>query len=243
CRSQSISFPLSASRDSVLMALTFSHSQSKFCLPSGGCFHLCVPVPALAPEIQRIHGVSFASRGGHGHNPFQPDKFIHPLLLSCECRRHVTRASADVPDYLPATWADSRQKRAIGPRLDFTAEETVQCQLQALKCNNEPHQDHGVEVMYRFAGFDPFERSNYFGTAFDLGQFERFRRIFHHSTYRVLLSHKEIKILSSLYVNENCFKQRVWTRGSRPDEEEIFEFTMVQRVGGYFDGYWLTESL
>lgn len=97
--------------------------------------------------------------------------------------------------------------------------------------------------MYRFAGFDPFERSTYFGPFFDLGQFERFRRIFHHSTYRVLLGHKERKMLSSLFVEENRFKQRVWIRGSRPEEEEIFQFTMVQRVGGSWDGYWLTESL
>jgi len=33
-------------------------------------------------------------------------------------------------------------------------------------------------------------------------QFERFRRIFHHSTYRVLLGHKERKIMSSLFVEE-----------------------------------------
>lgn len=97
--------------------------------------------------------------------------------------------------------------------------------------------------MYRFAGFDPFERSAYFGPHFDLGQFERFRRIFHHSSYRVLLGHKERKILSSLWVKENRFKQRVWVQGTRPTEEEIFEFTMVQRLGGCWDGYWLTESL
>ncbi|KAL6313088.1 hypothetical protein AAG906_006689 [Vitis piasezkii] len=78
--------------------------------------------------------------------------------------------------------------------------------------------------MYRFAGFDPFERSTYFGPFFDLGQFERFRRIFHHSSYRVLLSAG----LDSR---------------TRPEEEEIFQFTMFQRVGGSWDGYWLTESL
>nr|DAD27058.1 TPA_asm: hypothetical protein HUJ06_028526 [Nelumbo nucifera] len=100
-----------------------------------------------------------------------------------------------------------------------------------------------MDFLQQFAGFDPFERSTYFGPFFDLGQFERFRRIFHHSTYRVLLGHKERKILSSLWVKENRFKQRVWIRGSRPEEEEIFQFTMVQRVGGSWDGYWLTESL
>lgn len=87
---------------------------------------------------------------------------------------------------------------------------------------------NSILLLLQFAGFDPFERSTYFGPFFDLGQvsnvnifshyagdnvcvdsihicqvqFERFRRIFHHSTYRVLLGHKERKILSSLFVVE-----------------------------------------
>ncbi|XP_062164326.1 uncharacterized protein LOC133871008 isoform X3 [Alnus glutinosa] len=127
---------------------------------------------------------------------------------------HLTsrfRASADVPDFLSTDWLESRKKRPFGPRLNFSAEEAVQCQLDALKYNDQPRQDYGIEVMYRFAGFDPFERSTYFGPFFDLGQ--------------------------------NRFTQRVWIRGSRPEEEEIFQFTMIQRVGGSWDGYWLTESL
>nr|POE67046.1 hypothetical protein CFP56_75659 [Quercus suber] len=143
------------------------------------------------------------------------------------------RASADVPDFLSADWVESRKKRPFGPRLNFSAEEAVQHQLDALKYNDQPRQDYGIEVMYRFAGFDPFERSTYFGPFFDLGQFERFRRIFHHSTYRVLLGHKDRKILSSLFVKENRFKQRVWIRGSRPGEEETFQFTMAQGYAGF----------
>ncbi|XP_047322322.1 uncharacterized protein LOC124926185 [Impatiens glandulifera] len=153
------------------------------------------------------------------------------------------RASADVPDFLSADWLESRRKRPFGPRLSFRAEEAIRYQLDALKFNDRPSQDYGIEVMYRFAGFDPFERSSYFGRFFDLGQFERFRRIFHHSTYRVLLGHRESKILSSLWVEENLFKQRIWILGARPEEEDVFQFTMVQRIGGSWDGYWLTESL
>ncbi|XP_027190157.1 uncharacterized protein [Cicer arietinum] len=125
--------------------------------------------------------------------------------------RTLFKVSANVPDFLSADWFESRKKKPFGPRLDFTAEDAVHHQLQALKYNDQPRQDYGIEVMYRFAGFDPFERSTYFGPFFDLGQ--------------------------------NKYKQRIWVRGSRPEEEEIFQFTMVQRVGGCWDGYWLTESL
>jgi hypothetical protein len=37
--------------------------------------------------------------------------------------------------------------------------------LQALRDNNVPRVDHGIEVLYRFAAFDPFQRSHYFGCA------------------------------------------------------------------------------
>ncbi|KAJ1264198.1 hypothetical protein BS78_09G244700 [Paspalum vaginatum] len=156
-------------------------------------------------------------------------------------RVSASAASSDVPDFLSSNWLETRERKPFGPRLNFSAEEAVQYQLESLKYNDQPRQDYGIEVMYRFAGFDPFERSSYFGRQFDLGQFERFRRLFHY--YRVLLGHKERKILSSLWVEENRFKQRVWVQGARPEEEEIFQFTMVQRVGGSWDGYWLTESL
>ena len=35
--------------------------------------------------------------------------------------------------------------------------------MQALQLNNMPYSNHGIEVAYRFAKFDPFERSQYFG--------------------------------------------------------------------------------
>ncbi|XP_062164325.1 uncharacterized protein LOC133871008 isoform X2 [Alnus glutinosa] len=148
---------------------------------------------------------------------------------------HLTsrfRASADVPDFLSTDWLESRKKRPFGPRLNFSAEEAVQCQLDALKYNDQPRQDYGIEVMYRFAGFDPFERSTYFGPFFDLGQFERFRRIFHHSTYRVLLGHKDRKILSSLFVKELLC---LYELKNRTDSRRGFGYEEVgQRKKKYF---------
>jgi len=156
-------------------------------------------------------------------------------------RRPFRILAADVPDFLPTTW--TTPNKPLGPTSYLTAEEATLTQLDALQNNDNPYPDHGVEVMYRFAGFDPFKRSQYFGPFFDLGQFERFRRIVHHSSYRVLLGHTDRRILSSLFINEHCFKQRVWIGGARPGEEEVYEFTLVQRVGGNWDGYWLTDSL
>ena len=98
----------------------------------------------------------------------------------------------------------------------MTAEEAISCQLGALRENDQPHPDYGIEVMYRvkvlnywenvflyifilgrgmrknlfhscsvwisqFAGFDPFERSVYFGPSFDLGQVK------HSDPFQILL--------------------------------------------------------
>ena len=41
----------------------------------------------------------------------------------------------------------------------------VHALMQALRDNNVPRVDHGIEVLYRFAAFDPFQRSHYFGCA------------------------------------------------------------------------------
>lgn len=174
---------------------------------------------SFCPSLSSSQSVSLFSKS----KPLNGDNRATTVSL-----KSCVRASADVPDFLSANWLETRRKRPFGPRLNFSAEEAVQCQLDALKYNDQPRPDYGIEVMYRFAGFDPFERSTYFGPFFDLGQFERFRRIFHHSTYRVLLGHKDRKILSSLFVKEDRFKQRVWIQGNRPEEEETFEFTMVQ---------------
>eukprot|EP00245_Coleochaete_scutata_P006091 TRINITY_DN20224_c0_g1_i1.p1 TRINITY_DN20224_c0_g1~~TRINITY_DN20224_c0_g1_i1.p1 ORF type:complete len:240 (+),score=41.98 TRINITY_DN20224_c0_g1_i1:99-818(+) len=174
---------------------------------------------------------------------------FHPLPLKKHMNqsyrmRDTTVLNMDIPDFLPSAWTKDRQERKpVGPSVELTAEEAVERQLLVLRNNDTPRPDHGVEVMYSFAGFDPFQRSRYFGHVYDLGQFERFRRIFHHSSYRALLNHQEHVVLSSFYPSERCFKQRVWVRGARPGEEETFEFTLTQRLGGHWDGYWLTESL
>ncbi|DBB17849.1 TPA: hypothetical protein ACH3X3_002867 [Trebouxia sp. C0006] len=116
-------------------------------------------------------------------------------------------------------------------------------QLQALQQNDLPTAGHGVEVLYRFADFDPFARSCYFGVNKDLGQFERFRRIFHTPYYSVLLSHLHYTPLSSLQVSELQWKQRVWVKGYKGSEEGVFEFFMVKRLGGRYDGTWFTRQL
>jgi hypothetical protein len=147
-------------------------------------------------------------------------------------------------------------RQDLGPSYSLSWESAVDVQLAALRNNDRdpsgrPHPDHGVEVLYRFADFNPFERARYFGRSLDLGQFERFRRVMHSPHYRPLLNHTRAVTLSTLRLGERCWRARVLVEASDggsssglvPAEERVYEMTMVQRLGGVHDGYWFTSSL
>ena len=49
--------------------------------------------------------------------------------------------------------------------------------------------------------------------------------------------------LSTLKLSAHRLKSRYLVEGFRTGEKGIFEWTLVQKVGGLKDGYWYTESL
>lgn len=49
--------------------------------------------------------------------------------------------------------------------------------------------------------------------------------------------------LSCIQVSELQWKQRVWVKGYKGSEEGVFEFVMVKRLGGRYDGTWFTRQL
>ena len=84
----------------------------------------------------------------------------------------------------------------------------------------------------------------------DLGQFERFRRMFHSRTYAILINHRVATILSSMEfegdpegaagVRPRLFKQRVLveSRGG----SGVFELTLRREAEGRRKGCWLVHS-
>lgn len=147
-------------------------------------------------------------------------------------------------------------RQDVGPSYGLTWEQAIEVQLAALRKNDRDdtgarHPDHGIEVLYRFADFSPFERARYFGRSLDLGQFERFRRVMHSPHYRPLLNHAHATTLSTLKLSERCWRARILVAASDggsssglvPAEERVYEVTMVQRLGGVYDGWWFTSQL
>ncbi|GLI71574.1 hypothetical protein VaNZ11_016838 [Volvox africanus] len=134
------------------------------------------------------------------------------------------------------------KKRAqLGPCFEFSWEDALRVQLEALQKNNMPYSDHGVEVLYRFANFDPFVRAKYFGRSLDLGQFERFRRVMHSPYYATLLDNSGWEVLSTLQLDEGMWYVRVLVHDTHRLEKRTYSVTMLQRLGGCYDGYWYTD--
>lgn len=131
----------------------------------------------------------------------------------------------------------------LSPSYWISREESVHAQLHALQCNNTPYQDHGIEVLYRFASFDPWQRSTFFGRSLDLGQFERFRRIMYTQCFIALVGHSEASIESALEVSEDIWVARVLVINKYRKENAVYNFTMTRRVGGKYDGAWFCKQL
>eukprot|EP00803_Ostreobium_quekettii_P010452 evm.model.scf_31.3 EVM.evm.TU.scf_31.3 scf_31:46305-51402(-) len=193
-------------------------------------------LPEVGEAVRPIRGCVIA--GGPAARTAHPPR-------PCRCRTACVPGDAEE---LPIGGGESirlpKKRTGTWPNIDLTREQAVELQLEALQRNNEPFRDHGVEVLYRFANFDPFQRSNFFGRPLDLGQFERFRRILHSPEYSILLDHTDRELLSTLQVSENVWKQRVWVMNRhRKEEDGTFEFTIRQMVGGRYDAYFFTDSL
>ncbi|KAI3438811.1 hypothetical protein D9Q98_001228 [Chlorella vulgaris] len=116
-------------------------------------------------------------------------------------------------------------------------------QLQALHNNHSPHSDAGIEVLYRFAGFDPFQRTSYFGVTLDLGQYERFRRIMYTPYFVSLLNLSDWELISSLEVSETQWVARVHVVNAYRKEARNYLFWMEQRIGSKYDGVWYCSKL
>jgi len=104
--------------------------------------------------------------------PFPLKRFRHTSSFPKYGRRYIVSAQNHEHGYDRIRFprqADS--KRLIGPSLQYSNLQALEVQLSALKNNNEPYLDHGIEVLYRFAGIDPWSRSDYFGRSLDLGGF------------------------------------------------------------------------
>lgn len=139
----------------------------------------------------------------------------------------------------------ARLRRKYAPSLSLGVEDTVETMLEALRNNNDPYFDFGIEVVYRFAGrhASPFGTSYFFGRPLDLGQFERFRRVMNTEKLRILVGHTDFELLSRLDLSETRSVVRMRVANSFTKREAVFQWTLEREVGGRVDGVWFCSAL
>ena len=162
--------------------------------------------------------------------------YFRPHRRETTQRTYQIHAQADpenlrVPQQPPKTGT-------LAPSLWLSREDAVEAQLKALQHNNFPTADAGIEIMYRFADIDPWSRSTYFGRSLDLGQWERFRRVFNTKCFTTLLNHSEHHFISSLEVSEDVWKVGIDTCNIPDCIFKRFQLMGVQK-SEFFLAFWV----
>ncbi len=131
--------------------------------------------------------------------------------------------SADDPKDAPPSGVPAAPKPELAPQ------EVVRIVLDALKKNDTPREDAGIETTFRFAS-----AANKRVT----GPIERFKKLVKTPHYRPMLNHKSARLGLSL-VDGNTVTQRV-TIIDADGREAVYEFTLSKDAE---TGCWMTDAV
>ncbi|MEJ7638856.1 MAG: DUF4864 domain-containing protein, partial [Singulisphaera sp.] len=115
------------------------------------------------------------------------------------------------------------------PKPEHSPQEVVRIVLDALKKNDTPREDAGIETTFRFAS-----AANKKVT----GPLERFKTLVKNPRYRPMLNHKSARLGISL-VDGNTATQRV-TIIDADGKEAVYEFALSKDAE---TGCWMTDAV
>lgn len=118
------------------------------------------------------------------------------------------------------------------PDESHSAQEVIELQVEALRSNDEPHRDAGIETAYNFAS--PSNRAS-------TGPLSSFKKMVHNVMYRDMLNHKEANY-GELDVQSDTAQQDV-VLVSEEGEKTKFGFTLSKQKNGKWSGCWMTDSV
>ncbi|MEM6785518.1 MAG: DUF4864 domain-containing protein [Bacteroidota bacterium] len=116
------------------------------------------------------------------------------------------------------------------PRL--APEEVIRLQVEALRRNDEPYPDAGIEVAFRFAS--PSNKSA-------TGPLERFTAMVKGPVYGAMLGFERAEY-GEIQVQGNQAAQRV-TLVQRDGQRVSYLFGLSKQTGGEYDGCWMTDAV
>ncbi|EIE21998.1 hypothetical protein COCSUDRAFT_33613 [Coccomyxa subellipsoidea C-169] len=129
------------------------------------------------------------------------------------------------------------------PRKEFSPEEAVAAQMDALLNNDTPWPNHGIQTMYEF-GWDigGMERSRYFGYSKDLYHFDHFLGQFQ-NTFGDLLGADSCKIAEIRTLDTDIMDVDVIVQRLSSHEEKLITFRMQKKESGRREGSWMTKAI
>ena len=110
--------------------------------------------------------------------------------------------------------------------------EVVRIQLDALANNNNPYQDAGIEITFRFAS--PANKQA-------TGPLRRFIRMLYNPLYSPMLGN-QAATYGDLIVEGDRARQSVILT-TTDDQRDGYMFFLSKQKGGHFDQYWMTDSV
>lgn len=113
-----------------------------------------------------------------------------------------------------------------------SAEDVVRIQVEALRHNDHPHEDAGIETAWRFAS--PANRAT-------TGPYSAFRRMVCNETYGPMVDHREGTI-GPVEVREDRATAEVALTGPN-GRSRTFRFRLSKSHDGDLDDCWLTDAV
>ena len=128
---------------------------------------------------------------------------------------------------------ETRQAQSsVQPSPKLSPAEVIQIQIKALGKNDEPHENAGIEMTFRFAS-----PANKRAT----GPLDRFIGMVSSPAYRPMLNHRKAKY-GEIQVTENKAVQSVVLTAQ--DGKKIgYVFTLSKQHGGQYDECWMTDGV
>ena len=122
--------------------------------------------------------------------------------------------------------------RSLTPNPKYNPQEVVRIQLAALARNNDPHQDAGIEITFRFAS--PANRMM-------TGPLGRFIQLLYNPLYSPMLEHRAAKFGELIREKDNARLSVILTAA---DGERVgYLFVLSKQKKGQYDQCWMTDSV
>ena len=131
-----------------------------------------------------------------------------------------------------AVYADSEDPNTVNPDPKYSPTDVVSIQMNALKNNDLPYEDAGIEITFRFAS--PSNKSN-------TGPIDRFKTLFDSSDYSPMLNHDSLEIGPVTYSQSSANVPIFILTGTGQKIPYIFRLDKVDQSP--YENCWMTSAV